>query len=267
MPEAIARGRNQVCHFCGEEGATLGCNVSTCKMNYHVICAIRANCRFSIRGNENWIHCYKHGIVAEGLTGAQKERENASSSRKKKFKIDSDEDVESVDESSSTYDEEDILGNKCVAEHEQHARAEPQHVVNRLQSKATIEDDMDVIGDNLFGIPSPTHPKEENEEKQNEENEKKNDNPLEKEIDNQNQNKKENEKEIEIEIEMKKPEADVKVENESNQLEDMICDELNQNTHPLNEKKVEAVEGEENATNNNETNNAKYIHIFKTPVW
>lgn len=163
VPESITRGRNQVCHFCGEDGATLGCNVPVCKMNYHVICAIRANCRFSMKGNENWIHCYKHAIVVEGLASHQKE--SAPSSRKKKTKVDSD-----TTSSSCTCDDdnddEDILGNKLFPE----VKSSLKDDEKTKNSKAPTEevdlievDDEDVFGNKIYDKEKEKEGKVENE--------------------------------------------------------------------------------------------------------
>ena len=54
----IERANNLICSFCGEYGASTGCNVKTCNCTYHFLCAKKDGCHF------NWdlylIHCKNH---------------------------------------------------------------------------------------------------------------------------------------------------------------------------------------------------------------
>jgi len=57
---AIRRGKNQNCSFCKQSGATIGCSVASCPMNYHPICALLANCIFKKIPDDKYLLCYHH---------------------------------------------------------------------------------------------------------------------------------------------------------------------------------------------------------------
>lgn len=54
---AVTRGRFMRCERCGQNGATVGCCLSSCQSNYHFMCARASNCVFQ---TDKKVYCCKH---------------------------------------------------------------------------------------------------------------------------------------------------------------------------------------------------------------
>ncbi|BDA47202.1 probable histone-lysine N-methyltransferase 2A at N-terminal half [Coccomyxa sp. Obi] len=56
VPKAVFRGRHINCKVCGKNGATLGCQVKSCRNSYHLPCALAKGCYL-----DDWrVWCPKH---------------------------------------------------------------------------------------------------------------------------------------------------------------------------------------------------------------
>lgn len=55
--EAVRRGRQLACTYCGRRGASLGCRVERCKTSMHVLCAQQAGATFYVN---HCVACQRH---------------------------------------------------------------------------------------------------------------------------------------------------------------------------------------------------------------
>ncbi|CAN2388034.1 histone methyltransferase activity (H3-K4 specific) [Pristimantis euphronides] len=62
---AVARGRQMRCEHCSKSGATVGCCLSTCQMNFHFMCARTNRCNFQ---DDKKVFCQKHTSLLDGTT-------------------------------------------------------------------------------------------------------------------------------------------------------------------------------------------------------
>eukprot|EP00188_Purpureofilum_apyrenoidigerum_P001926 Plantae.Rhodophyta-Purpureofilum_apyrenoidigerum.ctg2114.p1 GENE.Plantae.Rhodophyta-Purpureofilum_apyrenoidigerum.ctg2114~~Plantae.Rhodophyta-Purpureofilum_apyrenoidigerum.ctg2114.p1 ORF type:complete len:1354 (+),score=138.93 Plantae.Rhodophyta-Purpureofilum_apyrenoidigerum.ctg2114:538-4599(+) len=62
VKHAVKRNRNSYrCSLCGDKGATVGCEVRTCKENYHFPCAVQAECQFGATVDSyHYVRCKRH---------------------------------------------------------------------------------------------------------------------------------------------------------------------------------------------------------------
>ena len=52
----------QLCHVCGQRGATVGCCARLCEANFHMLCALQADC---ILQDDKRVFCREHSYCVQ----------------------------------------------------------------------------------------------------------------------------------------------------------------------------------------------------------